>query len=89
MPSDRLGDADDPGPIRSEPGSLLEHVVVAVFGIDDEDRVCYWGPGARNLFGHDAGSVLTRPAAVLFPEPPPGGGPGGAAHLAERARADR
>lgn len=87
MPSDRLGGADDSGPIRSEPGSLLEHVVVAVFGIDEEDRVCYWGPGAQNLFGHEAGSVLTRPAAVLFPEPAPGEGPGNAAHLAERARA--
>ncbi|THA40439.1 SpoIIE family protein phosphatase [Streptomyces sp. A1547] len=86
MPSDRLGGAVDPGPIRSEPGSLLEHVVVAVFGIDDEDRVCYWGPGAQSLFGHEARSVLSQPAAVLFPEPAPGEGPGGAAHLAERAR---
>ncbi|MFE2141511.1 SpoIIE family protein phosphatase [Streptomyces sp. NPDC059456] len=87
MPSDRLGDAQDPGPIRSEPGSLLEHVVVAVFGFDDEDRICYWGPGAQNLFGHEAGSVLTRPAALLFPGPAPGDdGPGAAARLAERAR---
>ncbi|KPI34019.1 putative PAS/PAC sensor protein [Actinobacteria bacterium OV450] len=87
MPSDRRGDAQDPGPIRSEPGSLLEHVVVAVFGFDDEDRICYWGPGAQNLFGHEAGSVLARPASLLFPEPAPGDdGPGAAAHLAERAR---
>ncbi|MYT20998.1 protein kinase, partial [Streptomyces sp. SID7760] len=72
MPSDRLGGADDPGPIRSEPGSLLEHVVVAVFGIDDEDRICYWGPGAQSLFGHGAASILARPAAALFPGPAPG-----------------
>ncbi|MEV0411443.1 SpoIIE family protein phosphatase [Streptomyces sp. NPDC050448] len=66
---------------------MLEHVVVAVFGIDDEDRVCYWGPGAQNLFGHETRAVLSRPAALLFPEPAPGEGPGAAAHLAERARA--
>lgn len=69
-PADAIGTAGgapDPGPIRSEPGSLLEHVVVAVFGFDDEDRICYWGPGAHNLFGHEAASVLTRPAAQLFP----------------------
>lgn len=82
MPSDRLGGEADPGPIRSEPGSLLEHVAVAVFGIDDEDRVCYWGPGAQSLFGHPAGEALSRPAAALFPTQDPG-----AAHaLAERAR---
>ncbi|MER7466148.1 SpoIIE family protein phosphatase [Streptomyces sp. NPDC097981] len=86
MPSDRLGGAEEPGPIRSEPGSLLEHVVVAVFGIDDEDQVCYWGPGARHLFGHETQAVLGRPASALFPEPPPGNGPGSAARLVERAR---
>ncbi|MCJ1676665.1 SpoIIE family protein phosphatase [Streptomyces sp. APSN-46.1] len=90
----------DLGPIRSEPGSLLEHVAVAVFGIDDEDRVCYWGPGAQSLFGHEARAVLSRPAAVLFParpehperpqhpehpEPAPGA-PTTAEHLTERAR---
>ncbi len=85
MPPDRLGGEQDPGPIRSEPGSLLEHVVVAVFGIDDEDRIRYWGPGAQSLFGHAADAVLSRPAGVLFPAPPPGV-PGGAAQLAERAR---
>ncbi|MET9962473.1 SpoIIE family protein phosphatase [Streptomyces sp. NPDC006326] len=94
MPPDRLGGQADPGPIRSEPGSLLEHVVVAVFGIDDDNRVCYWGPGAQNLFGHPAEAVLGRPAALLFPRPEAGaagaggaGGAGGAAaRLAERAR---
>lgn len=85
MPPDRLGGAQDPGPIRSEPGSLLEHVVVAVFGIDDEDRIRYWGPGAQNLFGYPADAVLDRPAGLLFPEPAPGA-PGGADRLAERAR---
>lgn len=74
MPSDRPGGADDdtPGPIRSEPGSLLEHVSVAVFAMDDEERIRYWGPGARNLFGHTAEEVLSRPASVLFPDPAPG-----------------
>ncbi|MEV6686517.1 SpoIIE family protein phosphatase [Streptomyces sp. NPDC051130] len=83
MPPDPQGGGDaDPGPIRSEPGSLLEHAVVAVLGIDDEDRICYWGPGARSLFGHDSAAVLDRPASMLFP----GRDPGAAARLAERAR---
>ncbi|MBT2407797.1 MULTISPECIES: SpoIIE family protein phosphatase [unclassified Streptomyces] len=82
MPPDRLGGEADRGPIRSEPGSLLEHVAVAVFGIDDEDRVCYWGPGARYLFGHEAEEVLSRPAAALFPAQDTGA----AQALTERAR---
>ncbi|MGW2274942.1 SpoIIE family protein phosphatase [Streptomyces yangpuensis] len=87
MPSDRPGgaDADAPGPIRSEPGSLLEHVPVAVFGLDDEERVRYWGPGARHLFGHAPEEVLSRPASILFPDPEPGT-PGGASQLVERGR---
>ncbi|MFJ3922063.1 SpoIIE family protein phosphatase [Streptomyces sp. NPDC090022] len=88
MPPDRLGGEHDPGPIRSEPGSLLEHVPVAVFGFDGESRVRYWGPGARSLFGYAAGDVLSRPASLLFPPPAPGaGGPGSAEQLVERARA--
>ncbi|MFD8986718.1 SpoIIE family protein phosphatase [Streptomyces goshikiensis] len=86
MPPDRPSDGRDPGPIRSEPGSLLEHVSVAVFGIDEDNRVAYWGPGAQSLFGHEAGSVLSRPAAALFPGPAPGA-PASAEHLTERARA--
>ncbi|MFC6986314.1 PAS domain-containing protein [Streptomyces cirratus] len=83
MPPDPQGDGDaDPGPIRSEPGSLLEHVVVAVLGIDEEDRICYWGPGARSLFGHESAAVLDRPASTLFPDRDPGA----AARLAEQAR---
>ncbi|MFD3543230.1 SpoIIE family protein phosphatase [Streptomyces sp. NPDC058662] len=85
MPPDRPGGADATGPIRSEPGSLLEHVAVAVFGMDDEERVCYWGPGARGLFGYEAPEVLSRPASALFPAPAPGT-PGGAARLVERGR---
>ncbi|MER5931871.1 SpoIIE family protein phosphatase [Streptomyces sp. NPDC002054] len=85
VPAARPGGAEDPGPIRSEPGSLLERVAVAVFGIDGHDRVCYWGPGARSLFGHEAEEVLARPAAHLFPDPP-AGEPDTAAHLAERGR---
>ncbi|MGW7098108.1 SpoIIE family protein phosphatase [Streptomyces sp. NPDC054883] len=81
MPPDREGGGEpDPGPVWSEPGSLLEHVPVAVLGIDDADRICYWGPGARGLFGHEAAAVLDRPATTLFPDP------GAAALLAGRAR---
>lgn len=76
------GGEQGPEPLRSEPGSLLEHVSVAVFGIDDEGLIRYWGPGARNLFGHEAADVLSGPAAALFPASEPDA----AAHLAERAR---
>ncbi|WP_030206299.1 SpoIIE family protein phosphatase [Streptomyces sp. NRRL S-87] len=72
-------------PIRSEAGSLLEQVAVAVFGLDEDDRVCSWGPGARELFGHPARDVLGRPSTVLFPTPDPGA-PDPGALLAERAR---
>jgi PAS domain S-box-containing protein len=41
---------------------------VAVFGIDDANLVCYWGPGARDLFGYDSAAVLSKPGAVLFPD---------------------
>ncbi|MFF0550193.1 SpoIIE family protein phosphatase [Streptomyces sp. NPDC004311] len=85
MPSDRPGGTDSPGPIRSEPGSLLEHVPVAVFGVDADERLRYWGPGARHLFGYEASEVLSRPASLLFPEPAPGD-PGGASRLVERGR---
>ncbi|MCX4524191.1 MULTISPECIES: SpoIIE family protein phosphatase [unclassified Streptomyces] len=85
MPPDRPSDDGDPGPLRSEPGSLLEHVSVAVFGFDEENRVHYWGPGAQNLFGHEARSVLSRSASALFPAPAPGE-PSAAEHLTERAR---
>ncbi|RST17540.1 PAS domain S-box protein [Streptomyces sp. WAC05374] len=71
MPSDRLGREQVPGPLWSEPGTLLEHVRVAVFGIDGDDRICYWGPGAQDLFGHEPGGVLARPTGVLLAEPPP------------------
>ncbi|MFD0271685.1 SpoIIE family protein phosphatase [Streptomyces sp. NPDC127106] len=67
MPPHRPVEDDAAGPVRSEPGSLLEHVPVAVFGIDDRERICWWGPGARGLFGHEAAQALTRPAALLFP----------------------
>ncbi|MEV8530572.1 SpoIIE family protein phosphatase [Streptomyces sp. NPDC051211] len=73
------------GPIRSEPGSLLEHVAVAVFGMDDGHRVCYWGPGAQDLFGYRSEEVLSGPAARLFPAPPPGE-TGAAERLVERGR---
>ncbi|MGW1895678.1 SpoIIE family protein phosphatase [Streptomyces sp. NPDC002004] len=52
--------------LRSELGTLLERVAIAVFGIDG-DRICYWGPGAEQLFGYDAAAVLSKPTACLFP----------------------
>ncbi|MFJ6788082.1 SpoIIE family protein phosphatase [Streptomyces angustmyceticus] len=85
VPSDRPSDARARGPLWSEPGSLLEHVAVAVFGIDDDNRICYWGPGARDLFGYPAAEALSRPGALLLPAPP-GGGPDACARLAERGR---
>lgn len=66
MPSALPGGEKAHGPFWSEPGTLLEHVPVAVFGIDDGDLVCYWGPGARDLFGYDSAAVLSKPGAVLF-----------------------
>ncbi|MDD9376323.1 SpoIIE family protein phosphatase [Streptomyces sp. ZAF1911] len=66
MPSALPGGEAAHGPFWSEPGTLLEHVPVAVFGVDDGDRVCYWGPGARDLFGYDSTAVLSGPGAVLF-----------------------
>ncbi|MEU8462062.1 SpoIIE family protein phosphatase [Streptomyces sp. NPDC029003] len=85
LPSDQPEEAQARGPIRSEPGSLLEHVAVAVFGIDEEGLVRYWGPGAQGLFGHAAPDILARPAARLFPAGP-AAAPGPAERLAERAR---
>ena len=73
MSSDRPGEERAPGPLWSEPGTLLEHVSVAVLGIDDHDRICYWGPGAQRLFGYAAADVLSRPAAALFLDPPQDG----------------
>ncbi|MFD9033136.1 SpoIIE family protein phosphatase [Streptomyces sp. NPDC059567] len=84
-PGGRPWDEQAPEPIWSEPGTLLEHVAVAVLGIDEEGRICYWGPGAQRLFGHKAADVLTRPAAVLFPAAPLDGA-GAAERLAERGR---
>lgn len=78
-------DEQAPGPLWSEPGTLLEHVAVAVLGIDEEGRICYWGPGAQRLFGHEAADVLSRPADVLFPAVPLDGPPA-AERLAERGR---
>ncbi|MCT7356619.1 SpoIIE family protein phosphatase [Streptomyces sp. 15-116A] len=59
--------------LRSEPGTLLEHVSVAVIGIDDSDRICLWGPGAQELFGHGDGA-LAQHVGLLFPARGPGAG---------------
>ncbi|MEV5124534.1 SpoIIE family protein phosphatase [Streptomyces decoyicus] len=85
MPSDRPSDEKARGPLWSEPGSLLEHVAVAVFGIDDANRICYWGPGAQELFGYHAAQALSQPGALLLPGPP-GGGPDECTRMAERGR---
>ncbi|WP_431040923.1 SpoIIE family protein phosphatase [Streptomyces sp. P1-3] len=85
MPSDRPSDDRASGPLRSEPGALLEHVPVAVFGIDDDDRICYWGPGARDLFGYHATEVLSKPGALLL-SGAPGDGPDACSRMAERGR---
>lgn len=73
------------GPFWSEPGALLEHVPVAVFGLDDGDLVSYWGPGARDLFGYDSTAVLSKPGAVLFADGPRSGSVS-CARLTERGR---
>ncbi|CAL9646559.1 hypothetical protein SUDANB96_06528 [Streptomyces sp. enrichment culture] len=64
---------------------MLEHVAVAVFAMDEGGRICYWGPGARRLFGYGAADALSRPVAALFPAAA-GDGPTPAERLAERAR---
>ncbi|GGV16184.1 hypothetical protein GCM10010275_67090 [Streptomyces litmocidini] len=86
MPSARPGGEETHGPFRSEPGALLEHVPVAVFGLDDGDLVCRWGPGARDLFGCDATAVLSKPGTVLFADGPPGA-PDPCSRPTERGRA--
>lgn len=58
---------------------------MAVFGMDDDDRICYWGPGAQSLFGYESAVVLSQPAAALFPDPPRGA-PDAAPWLAEQGR---
>ncbi|WP_405851187.1 SpoIIE family protein phosphatase [Streptomyces sp. NBC_00090] len=85
MSSNPPGEERAPGPLWSEPGTLLEHVAVAVLGMDDEDRICYWGPGAQRLFGYEAADVLSKPAATLFPAAPLDG-TSAAERLAERGR---
>lgn len=85
MPSVRPSDETARGPLWSEPGSLLEHVPVAVFGVDGANRICYWGPGAKDLFGYDATEAISEPGALLFPELP-GGGPDACSRMADRGR---
>lgn len=85
VPSARPGGEEAHGPFWSEPGTLLEHVPVAVFGIDDGDLVCYWGPGARDLFGYDSTAVLSKPGAVLFADELQGASDS-SARLTERGR---
>ncbi|WFB10599.1 SpoIIE family protein phosphatase [Streptomyces sp. LX-29] len=87
MPSDRPGGERLHGPFWSEPGTLLQHVPVAVFGFDDADRVCFWGPGARELFGYDPAEVLSQPGAVLFADASGGVSPS-CAWMLEQGRAD-
>ncbi|MFC9294657.1 SpoIIE family protein phosphatase [Streptomyces sp. NPDC057011] len=88
MPSVRPGGEKAHGPFPSEPGTLLEHVPVAVFGIDHEGLVRYWGPGAQELFGHDSAAVLSRPGALLFAGTATRTASDACAELVERARND-
>ncbi|WP_404953814.1 SpoIIE family protein phosphatase [Streptomyces sp. 147326] len=85
MPSARPGGEEAHGPFWSEPGTLLEHVRVAVFGIDDRGLVCYWGPGAGELFGYESAAILSKPAALLFADEA-GGESASGAGLAEKGR---
>ncbi|WP_338059810.1 SpoIIE family protein phosphatase [Streptomyces natalensis] len=87
VPSDRPSVGKARGPLWSEPGSLLEHVPVAVFGLDDEDRICYWGPGAEDLFGYRATQALSEPGALLFAAAP-GDRPDACSRMAERGRTE-
>jgi PAS domain S-box-containing protein len=89
MSPDRSGSQKAQEWLRSEPGTLLEHVSVAVIGVDDRDRICFWGPGARDLFGY-GDDALTEPVGLLFPAT---GGPGtcaqgagAGAYLADQGR---
>ncbi|MFG2874240.1 SpoIIE family protein phosphatase [Streptomyces sp. NPDC048337] len=86
MPSAQPGGEKAHGPFPSEPGTLLEHVPVAVFGIDDAGLVRYWGPGAQELFGYGSAAVLSRPAALLFADTPSRSASDTCAELVERAR---
>ncbi|MFD5145871.1 SpoIIE family protein phosphatase [Streptomyces sp. NPDC058401] len=85
MPSALPGGEETHGPFWSEPGAMLEHVPVAVFGMDEADLVCHWGPGARDLFGYESAAVLSRPGALLFADGPRSASDA-CARLAERGR---
>ncbi|MFD9410219.1 SpoIIE family protein phosphatase [Streptomyces sp. NPDC059989] len=86
MPSVQPGGEKAHGPFLSEPGTLLEHVPVAVFGIDDDGLIAYWGPGAQELFGHDSAATLARPGALLFADTESRNAADTCAELVERAR---
>ena len=47
---------------------ILEQVHDAVIATDLEGRVTSWNRGAERLFGYQAGEVLGRPAAALYPD---------------------
>ncbi|MFF8844254.1 SpoIIE family protein phosphatase [Streptomyces sp. NPDC015127] len=86
MPADQPGSEEASRTLRSEHGTLLEQVAVAVFGLDEEHRIRLWGPGAQALFGYDTASALSRPGAALFPAAAEGR-PDPAALLVEQSRA--
>ncbi|WP_435240394.1 SpoIIE family protein phosphatase [Streptomyces cucumeris] len=85
MPADRQSDEAGRGPLWSEPGTLLERVAVAVFAVDESDRVCYWGPGAQDLFGYRSQEALSQPGEMLFTGPSDGVA-GSWTRLVERGR---
>ncbi|MGK5630902.1 SpoIIE family protein phosphatase [Streptomyces sp. URMC 123] len=91
MPPDRPNDEAVHGSLRSEPGSLLENVAVAVLGVDDDNRICYWGPGAHGLFGYTAEEALSRPLSPFLAPAPTRSRPGEGeevTRMLERGRAD-
>ncbi|MEV6317784.1 SpoIIE family protein phosphatase [Streptomyces sp. NPDC051776] len=88
MSSELAGRPQGRSPLLSEHGSLLERVPVAVFGVDADDRICYWGPGAESLFGYSARAALGQPSGMLFADAS-GSGRDEWARMVERGRSER
>ncbi|MDZ7749301.1 MAG: PAS domain S-box protein [Halofilum sp. (in: g-proteobacteria)] len=57
-----------PGLSLPFPGSLLDSLVVALVGIDAEQRIRYFNPGAERMFGLDRGAAVGEPLDRLIPE---------------------
>lgn len=48
--------------------ALVEASGEAVIGLDHEGQIISWNPAATSLFGHDAASILGKPAKDLLPD---------------------